>query len=179
MGKDDDPIEGNANVIPFPFKRKRIDGDLPAAPVKKAKTSSAALCSAHFFEIDEDHRVVVCTRCERAFDAFEALGLLARDWSNYDWSHRHARQELAELAKERDAIKKQISNLKAQRRKLVPNVRVVLQRAQSNLFRASNERSDDVRAGMLREAGRHVERAQTVIDAFGTDEDRDASGGAE
>lgn len=156
------------NVIPFPFK-KRGDGDLPMAPVRKAKVD-APFCSAHMFEIDEEHRVVTCSRCERSFDAFEALGLLARDWSHYDWSHRSARHEIADLTKEREAIKKQVSNLKAQRRKLVPNVRVALQRAQTNLFRASNERSDDVRAGMLREAGRALDVAQRTIDSFGAEE---------
>lgn len=119
------------------------------------------------FEIDEDHRVVVCSRCTRAFDAFEALGLLAQEWSNYAWSHRSVRHEVAELSKEQETLKKQVSNLKAQRRKLVPNVRVDLQRAQSNLFRASNERSDDVRASLLREAARFLDRAQNTIDVFG------------
>ena len=157
------------NVIPFPFK-KRGEGDMPRAPVVKAKTPLLPFCIAHSFEIDEERREVTCSRCERSFDAHEALGLLARDWANYDWSHRSVRHEIADLTKEREAIKKQVSNLKAQRRKLVPNVRVDLQRAQSNLFRASNERSDDVRSGMLREAGRFLERAQGTIDAFGAEE---------
>jgi len=166
--------DGADNVIPFPFK-KRGEGDLPPAPVKKVK-ESAPFCSAHMFEVDEERREVTCSRCERSFDAFEALGLLARDWSNYDWSHRSARHEIADLAKEREDIKKQVSNLKAQRRKLVPNVRVDLQHAQSNLFRASNERSDDVRSGMLREAGRYLDRAQRTIDTFGTDEPQTREG---
>jgi predicted nucleic acid-binding Zn-ribbon protein len=168
-------MSADDNVIPFPFK-KRGEGDLPAAPVKKAKTASLPFCSAHMFEVDEERREVLCSRCSRAFDAFEALGLLARDWSNYDWSHRSARHEIADLEKERDAIKKQVSNLKAQRRHLVPNVRVAIQRATSNLFRASNEKSGDVRSSLLREAGRAMEHVQKTIDAFGKDDSASAQG---
>lgn len=157
------------NVIPFPFK-KRADGDMPRPPVKKAKGEYIGFCSPHIFEIDEDRRLVECERCHRFFDAFEALVDLAREWEHYDYTHRSVRHEIADFTKERDALKQQITNLKAQRRKLLPNVRVPIQRVQQYLFKAQNEKADRARAALLMQAGLHLDNVQKIIDVFGVEE---------
>ncbi len=154
------------NVVHVRFKRTKED--LPTPPVKKGKgDAKRPFCVTHFFEYDMDERVVSCVRCNRKFDAFEALDCLGREWANYDYTHRNARAEIADLKKQRDAIAKQVANLKAQRRRLVPNVRQDVERIRSELWRHDHEKNPEIARALMRTIRGRLEKILVTIDTFG------------
>ena len=168
MGEQDDP---NDNVVVLRFKRSKED--LPTAPVKKGPRKDRPFCTTHFFVYDRDERSVSCSRCERTFDAFEAFEHLAQQWSNYDYNHRDVRAEIEDLAAQRAKVAKQVANLKAQRRRLVPNVRQDVERVRSELWRHEQEKNPDIRLAIMRTIRARIEKVLHTLDTFG-DEDATA-----
>lgn len=170
-------LEPPDNVFPIRFKRSK--DDLPTAPVKKGPPDyKRPFCINHLFEYDLDERVVRCTLCDRKFDAFEALDHLGRSWSAYDFNHRNVRGEIEELRKERERIAKQVSNLKAQRRRLVPNVRKDVESLRSGLWKHGHERNPEIAAAMMRTMQKSVEKILRTLDSFGDDEAKDKAAGS-
>lgn len=166
---DDEPIDQADNVVHLRFKRTKED--LPTAPIKKAQpTEARPFCLDHFFEYDRDERTVSCSRCGRNFDAFEAFESLAQRWSHYDYNHRNARAEIKSLEAERAKIAKQVTNLKAQRRRLVPNVRQDVERVRSELWRHEHEKNPDIAAAIMRTLRGRIEKVLHTIETFGDDE---------
>ena len=167
----DPPTDPPDNVIRVRFKRTKED--LPAPPIHKAAaTIGRPFCVTHFFEYDPDARTVTCPRCDRFFDPFEAFDLLARDWKNYDWNHRNVRGEIAELRATRTKLARQVTNLKAQRRRLVPNVRQDVERVRSELSRHAQEKNPEIKGAIMLTIRRRLEKVLFVLARFG---DEDAS----
>ncbi len=163
------------NVVHIRFKRTKED--LPTAPVKKSRSdASRPFCVTHFFEYDMDERSVSCVRCGRKFDAFEALDHLGRQWANYDFTHRDVRGEIAALKKQRDAVAKQVTNLKARRRRLVPNVRQDVERVRSELWRHQQERNPEIAAAIMRTIRGRIEKILGTLDSFGDEPESKTAG---
>lgn len=160
------PIDPSNNVVHFQFK-KRSPEDLPAPPVKRAKGKDVPFCSTHFFEYDMDLRTVECSRCGRNFDPLEALEHLGNQWRNYDLNHREVRREIADLQKERDRIAKQVTNLKGQRRRLVPNVRQDVDRIRSELWDFARAKKPEIADPIMRSLQQRIARVLNTIDTFG------------
>jgi chorismate mutase len=163
-----EPADPTDNVIRVRFKRTKED--LPMAPMKRAAPTDRPFCTTHFFEYDRDERTVSCPRCGRSFDAFEAFEHLARQWASYDFNHRNVRGEIAELQKERAKVAKQVTNLKAQRRRLVPNVRQDVERVRSELWRHEHEKNPDIAGAIMRTIKTRLERVLHTLDKFGDEE---------
>lgn len=158
------------NVVNISFRRRSKE-DLPDPPVKKTRRrSSRAYCGNHFFEYDMDERSVSCTRCGRSFDAFEALDHLGRNWERYDFNHRNARREIADLEKEREAVAKQVKNLKARKSRLVPAVRQDVERLRGELRKCQRETNADMAKAVLLAALCRVDKIMRTLEAFGEDE---------
>lgn len=165
-----------SNVVHIRFKRTKED--LPTAPVTKKRGGPAfPYCAAHFFEYDMDERSVSCARCGRNFDPFEALDHLGRQWASYDFTHRNVRGEIADLEKQRDAIAKQVRNLKARRRRLVPNVRQDVERIGSDLWRYQQEKNADISRAIMRTLQLRVTKILGALDAFGDEPEAEKSEG--
>lgn len=165
------------NVIRVRFKRTK--DDLPTAPVKKAaRANDLPFCHTHYFEYDSDNRTVECSRCGRSFDAFEAFEHLARNWANYDYNHRNVRGEIKALEAERARIAKQVTNLKAQRRRLVPNVRQDVERVRSELWRHEHEKNAGIAAAILRSVRDRIEKVLHTIEKFGDVDEKKVSEGS-
>jgi len=158
------------NVVHLRFKRTKED--LPTPPVKKHdKKKSPPYCALHFFEYNLDEREVSCSRCGRKFDALEALDHLGRKWSEYDYTHRNARKEIEELKKEGEQLTKQVTNLKARRRRLVPNVQKDIERARSELWRAMREKSHTIAVQKMGGIQVYLNSAINTLAAFGNDQE--------
>lgn len=156
------------NVVHLRFKRTKED--LPTPPVKKHdKKKSPPYCGLHFFVYDLDEREVSCSRCGRKFDALEALDHLGRKWSEYDYTHRNARKEIEELKKEREQLAKQVTNLKARRRRLVPNVQKDIERARSELWRVMREKNHTIAVQKMGGIQVHLNSAINTLSAFGNE----------
>ncbi len=162
-----EPTDPYDNVVHLRFK-KRSPEDLPTAPIKKSSDGKdRPFCSTHFFEYDMDERTVSCTRCGRSFDPLEALDHLSKVWQRYDWAHRNARQEIADLKDEHDHILKQVKNLKSQRRRLVPNVRQDVERVRNELGRHGWEKNPEIRDAIMRTIRGRIDKILSTLEAFG------------
>jgi hypothetical protein len=57
-------------------------------------------------------------KCNATFDPFAALADIARGWLHYSTNKRCLEDEIARLERTKDALRREIANLKAQRRRL-------------------------------------------------------------
>lgn len=87
---------------------RRKSGPAPALTVVRKPSCFCA------FSLDEKTRTVSCKRCERSWDAFEALLYVARNWTNYAANLAALKHAVARHQQERDQLRKDIHNLKAQ-----------------------------------------------------------------
>lgn len=172
-----EPVDPIDNVVHIRFKRTKED--LPTPPVQKARPGAhRPYCGTHLFEYDMDERSVSCLKCGRKFDAFEALDHLGREWAAYDFNHRNVRGEIADLHKQRDKVAKQVTNLKAQRRRLVPNVRQDVERVRSELWRHGHEKNPEIKDAIWRTVQGRIEKILRTLDAFGDEESTKRAVGA-
>lgn len=165
-----EPNEPDDNVIRIRFRRTKED--LPTAPIKQVpRDYTRPFCTTHLFVYDKDARTVSCSRCERQFDPFEAFEHLAQNWAHYDYNHRNARGEIAELQNERAKIAKQVSNLKAQRRRLVPNVRQDVERLRSEFWRHEHEKNPTIAGAIKTTIWNRIDKILATLAKFGDEAD--------
>lgn len=133
------------NVVKL--RTKRNPGDLPMVPVAKApRDPDERSCFQHAFEYSRVARTVKCKLCGCAFEAFDALCYLSEHWERYDWAHRDVRREIAALDVEREKLKQQVKNLKAQARRATPRVVEKVREARDLFHAALRSISEDVRS---------------------------------
>lgn len=100
-----------SNVVPFKPVEK------PALSIKHVERPHECW-PHHLFVFDEKARTVECSKCSRVFTPFDALMEVARDWDQLVRNRKFLQQQCKELGEQRDALKREVQNLKAQRRRL-------------------------------------------------------------
>lgn len=73
------------------------------------------LCSIRIHKHD---RSVICRTCGKRWEAFDWLFEAASSWENISANAKHGREEVARLRKQEADLKREIANLKAQKRRL-------------------------------------------------------------
>lgn len=86
-----------------------------AEPMLRVLRASACFC---VFMADEQTRTVICRRCGRTWDAFDAMLYISRKWTIYEANRNALRGEVENLRAKREEIRRDIQNLKAQKRRL-------------------------------------------------------------
>lgn len=98
-------------IDPEEYELPELQLVVAAGPVK--------YCSHDQVEIWEHHRLVKCRRCGQTLDAFDFLVQKGKQenchFSNLKW----LKQEIKNMQENKETLKKEIANLKAQRRKLL------------------------------------------------------------
>jgi len=84
-------------------------------PKMRVKRASACFCS---LELDEKERTVTCPRCGRRWEPFAALLMLSRAWTSYACNRDALRHEVRKLVEQRDRLRQDVANLKAQARRV-------------------------------------------------------------
>lgn len=100
-----DPAPAAGHVIEL---GSRLTGASPRLMVARRPS-----CLAHTFEMNRETRLVNCTRCKQSFDAFEAMVYLAEHWGDFHGNRTAIKTELVDLGLKRDALKAEVSRLKA------------------------------------------------------------------
>ena len=72
-------------------------------------------CRAHSFEMNDKERTVRCKRCGCKFEAFDAMMALRKTWDRYYNQIVCYKREIERLEQEREQLKRDVRNLKAQR----------------------------------------------------------------
>ena len=106
---------GEGTVVDLAERRRLAAEALPSLQT----TKSAPYCSAHAFELNGEQRLVTCKRCKAELSAYDALTWLARHWDTMLANRRVYEDDNKRLLRERDALRTEVTNLKAQRRRLV------------------------------------------------------------
>jgi hypothetical protein len=75
-------------------------------------------CFQHSFLIDPKDPVVECANCKRTFTAMDALEDIARTWTNRAYELKNMGDELVRGAEQLAELKREIANLRAQKRRL-------------------------------------------------------------
>lgn len=75
-------------------------------------------CLQHSFLIDPKDPVVECAHCKETFTAMNALEDIARTWTNRAYELKHIKDEVESKRKELEALKREVANLRAQKRRL-------------------------------------------------------------
>jgi hypothetical protein len=81
--------------------------------VEKARS----VCHPHHFIINGVERTVRCDRCNTIFDPILALLDISRDWQNYRWNREDLKHQIERLTATREALRREVSNLKAQKKR--------------------------------------------------------------
>ncbi len=108
-GVSRDEVVDESNVI-----RLRVPTEPKPLLVIKTRVR---FCAPHHFEIDGETRTVQCSKCKAAFDPIAALLEIARDWHHYRFNAQDLRHQIERLQKERDELRRQVTNLKAQKKR--------------------------------------------------------------
>jgi hypothetical protein len=74
-------------------------------------------CQPHHFVVNGVERTVRCSRCEVLFDPIAALLDISKDWDQYKWNRDDLQKHIVRLKSERDALRREVSSLKTQKRK--------------------------------------------------------------
>lgn len=103
-----EPVEPEpvSNVVSL---EPRLRGTRSLLVVTRARAS----CYPHAFELDEQTRVVTCRLCTRVFDAFDAMIYMAQHWPDYQGHRQALQEEIADMRKEAEELKRQIKNHRA------------------------------------------------------------------
>lgn len=99
-----------AEVIPmFP-----VDSDAPVLTGKRPPW-----CQHKLTELNTESRRVFCRQCGREVDTFEAFLGFAREYEHWLTARNHMQKEAERVRVELEDLKRQVRNLKAQKRRLV------------------------------------------------------------
>jgi hypothetical protein len=136
----DDDKKGGGILLP-PINLNKLDthastlivvGDPPAPPVGEDSISLADFqpgatpkltlvpkptcwCSV---QLDVRTRVVTCVKCGRVFEVFEALLHIATFWRRFAQNRDAVRNETTRLREEKEALTREIKNLRAMKQRL-------------------------------------------------------------
>ena len=100
-------------VIPIAPKLNRA-----TKPLLEVVRETTCLCT---FRVDKRTRTVRCPKCDRVWDAFDALDRLASDFTRYAANRDAIKREMSELGDKRDKLRKEISALKSKLRRTKEN----------------------------------------------------------
>lgn len=111
MPSTDDDENTGAIIIELPTARDRplmsYDQDRPAR----------AGCFVHAFRLDIDKRIVRCRNCNAIFEPFDALVEITKEWAKYGRQLQAYDHEIKRLEEKQADLKRDVNNLKAQRRR--------------------------------------------------------------
>lgn len=78
----------------------------------------ANFCNHLGVEIDEDAHVVTCTKCGKVIDPFTFLNEIAKNERVEKWHYDELKEIIKRLRIEHADLERQVTNLKAQKRRL-------------------------------------------------------------
>lgn len=114
VGLDGKTVVSEDGVVPSDAPAARVTSMEPRIQ-KNARPSltlaPAPRCFAHQFVLDEKTRLAKCTKCDRAFDGFDALAYLAEHWPDFQGNREAIQRDLQSIEKKRDDVKKDVAKL--------------------------------------------------------------------
>lgn len=105
------------NVITFKPREPKKSGGVEASMLIRPKPS-ATRCVVHYFLFDPKDPIVECSKCKCTFTAMDALEDIARTWTNRAYELKNIKDEIARKAAELVELKREVANLRAQKRRL-------------------------------------------------------------
>lgn len=105
------------NVIKFQPRAPKKGASVEASMLIRPKPS-APRCAVHSFRFDPKDPIVECANCKCTFTAMDALEDIARTWTNRAYELKHIKDEIARKEAELVELKREVANLRAQKRRL-------------------------------------------------------------